>query len=412
MHCLMKLTKTVIKAAIREVRATRKRKLLSDGLGLALLITPTGQHWKFRFRLNEKPQTLSFGPWPEVFIEEARELCIGARKSIRMGEDPRLVKKRARLDAAKPSFQSVAEEYFVQRVDWSESHRKKTRNRVAKDAFLSFGNIRVDEVTLQDVRFVLERVEARTVADSAQKLLRAINQILNYAQITGYISFNPADGLSKALRRPVKGNFNYVADPMRLGAILNAIDCLDGCTETVKALARLQPLLFCRPKELRELKWAEVNLHLRQIEISTERMTKVRHGALIIPLSTQALEILEGLVSYTGHTPYVFASTRRDRKSREYKPLSGGALDTALQKAGISPSEQHPHGFRHTASTLLNEAGVNRDWIECQLHHIDGSVRGVYNKAEYLENRREMMQMYSNMLTGFKEKSCASEIPR
>ena len=259
----------------------------------------------------------------------------------------------------------------------------------------------MNEIKPREILDVLRIVESRVAGDAAKRLRVLLSQIFNHAVASQYCEYNPADQVAKALRPVVKGQFNFVVNKRRLGEMLNRVDKLD-CWPASKALAQLQPMLFCRPSELRQLLWQEVDLISKKIKIPAKKMKRSDNGDLVISISTQALAVLQNLKLTTGHTEFVFASNRRDPATGEYRPLSDGALKAALKKAGILSSEQHPHGFRHTASTLLNEAGYASDLIELQLHHKDNTIRGVYNHSEKLGERQNMMQKYSDMLEEFK----------
>lgn len=387
-----------------QIRAAKsndgKRRKLSDGHGLYLYVTDTSKTWIYRYSWRGKQLEITIGQYPLISLVEAREQRDSLRRLKINGIDPRSELNQQR--EAQPSFREVAEEFFETRTEWSSNHLRKTRNRVAKDTYTAFGKKPLKGVTTRDIVMVMRTVESRTIADSARKLLTAISQIFEFGKGCGYIDENPAKEVGLALRVPKKSGFNFVKNETHLGQVLLAIDALD-CDPSLKALAQIQPLVWCRPGELRNTLWSEVDLQSSQIVIDKSRLKKGKeNGDLIIPLSVQVVKILENLHTYTGHSPYVFLSNRRGKSDQRFKPLSDQALTKALAKIGISSSEQHPHGFRKTASTLLNELGVNKDWVEVQLHHVDQTIRGVYNKAIYLEQRHVMMQQYADLLDSFK----------
>jgi len=257
------------------------------------------------------------------------------------------------------------------------------------------GNRPIAQITTPEILTVLKKIEARGTTDTAHRVRSSCVRILRYAAQIGRPHSVKTDDLKGALAAVVKRHFAAITAPARVGELLRAIDAYVGQPTTVAAL-KLAPYVFVRPGELRKMEHVELNLDAAEWRIPGERMKK---GELhIVPLSTQAIDILRAVQLLTGNGRYVFPSLlSRDR------PISDNTLNTALRRLGYSNQEMTGHGFRTMASTLLNEKGWHPDLIELQLAHAErNKVRDAYNRAQRLDERRKMMQEWSDYLDGLR----------
>ena len=388
----MKLTDTFL----RSVKGNGKPQKHADGGGLFLFVTPTGSRlWRMAYRFAGKQKLLSFGPYPTIGLKDARELREAAKKQLAAGIDPGAHKqavKAAAVADTQNSFEIVAREWLAKySVGWTESNKIKVTARLENGIFPYIGTKPVNQITPPELLAVLRRVESRGAVDTAHRTLQDCGRIFRYAVATGRAERDPAADLKGALA-PVKGaNFASITTPKAVGALLRAIDGYEGAPLVACAL-RLAPLVFVRPGELRKAEWAEIDVEAAEWRIPPERM-KMRQTH-IVPLSRQALAILEELHPLTGRTRFLFPSLRAPSTA-----MSDMTLLSALRRLGYGKDEMTVHGFRSMASTLLNELGYNRDWIERQLAHGErNGIRAAYNYAEYLSERRRMMQEYADYL--------------
>jgi len=258
----------------------------------------------------------------------------------------------------------------------------------------------VGMVSSPEVLQCLRLVEARGAVDSAHRIKHTLGQVFRYAIATGKAEHDPTAGLRGALTKIDKRSYPHITDPNRLGEVLRAIDGYSGSFEVRQAL-RLLPLVFTRPGELRMAEWNEFDIGRAVWTIPAERMKRKQNGNHIVPLSRQALSIVLELEEVTGNMEgrrLLFPGARSLTR-----PISDNSLNAGLRRLDVLQDEHVAHGFRHTASTLLNEQrGFDPDLIEVQLHHADRSMRGKYNKAAYFDERRKMMQVWADYLDKLK----------
>jgi integrase len=258
------------------------------------------------------------------------------------------------------------------------------------------GDRPVREISSRELLENYRRIENRGALEVAKRVARVCNQIYVYALAAGIVDNNPAAEVSKALKVKPKRNWPAITESKKLQELLQAIDSFDG-TLVVQCALRLAPLVFVRPGELRKAEWDEIDLENSLWTIPGRKMKTSREH--LVPLSRQSKEILLEIQPLTGKDTYVFPSMRG-----KSSPMSENALLAALRRLGYSKEEIVPHGFRTTASTLLHEQGWNSRVIETQLAHVDqNKVRGVYNRAEYFEERTRMMQAWADFLDGLKQ---------
>jgi len=355
------------------------------------------------YRFGGKQKTLSFGAYPALSLKAARKRREEAKALLAEGIDPgeyKKVCKAAVLSEAANSFEVVAREWFGRRKDlWSSGHAGNTISRLEKHIFPLIGDRPVNRVTPPELLAALRRIEATGAVDAAHRALQSCGQIFRYAITTGRAERDPAADLKGALP-PVKAvNFATITDPRGIGALLRDLDAYAG-NAVVRASLRMAPYVFVRPGELRKAEWAEIRLDAAEWRIPAGRMkSRVPH---IVPLARQVIHILEDLYRFTGRSRYLFPSMRANTA-----PISDMTLLAALRRMGYDRATMTVHGFRGMASTLLNELGYNRDWIERQLAHGErNSVRAAYNHAEYLPERRRMMQEWADFLDSLRGMEC------
>lgn len=385
------LTDTAVKAA----KPRPKPYKATDGGGLYLLVQPSGSRlWRFDYRRpGGARNTLSFGIYPDVSLKHARQQRDDARKLLANGVDPG-AKRQAEKYALSDSFEAVAREWFERfSPNWATSHADKIIGRLEKDLFPWIGKRPIGTITPPELLTCLRRIESRGALDTAHRAHQNCGQVFRYAVATGRAERDPSADLRGALPPAKHKHYASITDPKKIGALLRAIREYQGSFITRCAL-RLAPLVFVRPFELRAAQWQEFDLDKGEWRIPAERMkARVVH---LVPLSTQAIAILKELQPLTGKGKYLFPSVRT-----RLKPISDNTLNGALRRLGYTTDEITAHGFRSTASTLLNEQGWNRDAIERQLAHGErDEVRAAYNYAEHLPERRRMMQTWSDYLDG------------
>ncbi|MCG9054666.1 tyrosine-type recombinase/integrase [Laribacter hongkongensis] len=366
---------------------------LSDGLGLHLLVNTTGKYWRLAYRFGGKQKTLALGVYPAVSLKDARERRDEARKLLAANIDPSEARKAQKaagsLNAAN-SFEVIAREWHGKFLPtWTTSHADKIMRRFERDVFPWLGSRPVAEIDAPALLAVLRRIESRGAIETAHRAMQSAGQVFRYAIATGRAQRNPAADLVGALAPAIKQSFPTITDPTRIAELLRAIDGYQGTLPTLCAL-RLAPLVFVRPGELRKAEWSEIDLDGATWIIPAERM-KMREKH-VVPLSEQAVAILRELHPLTGGGRYVFPGARTNGR-----PMSENTVNAALRRLGYDKDTMTGHGFRHMASTLLNEQGWNRDAIERQMAHAErNQVRAVYNYAEYLPERRKMMQAWAD----------------
>lgn len=380
--------------AIRKAKPRDKAYKLTDGKGLFLWVQPSGSKWwRYAYRYNGKPKMLALGTYPEYTLAEVREAHAKARKVLASGIDPCEAKKehkRQILLNAENSFEKVAREWHqVKSATLDQRYAGFVLRRLEADIFPKLGTRPIRNITAPELLSVIRLVEARGALEVAHRLLKSCGQIFMYGVATGHADCNPADSLQDALKPMKKGHFAYLHEK-ELPEFLSALETYQGMRQAQLA-TKLLLLTFVRTKELRGAMWSEINWEKAEWHISAERM-KMRRPH-IVPLSSQALTILHELKQLNSRWKYIFPNP--------YKPIkcmSENAVLNVIDRMGYG-GRATGHGFRHTASTILNERGFNRDHIELQLAHVEtNKVRGVYNHAQYLAERHKMMQWWSDSL--------------
>jgi len=390
------LTDTKIKA----LKPKDKPYKIGDSNGLFIYVTPTGsKRWRQKYRINGREKLLTHGEYPFVTLQEARGLRDDARALIAKGKDPS-TEKKVKKDTKHNTFAFIARDWHdTMTPSWSDNHVQKVIISLESDIFPYIGNSPISEITAPQVVTALKRIEKRGAYEQANRVAQRVNAVFRHALAGGLINHNPAQSIKDTLKKPEKKNYNSI-NPKELPEFLEALDTYDG-HPIVKLATEFLMLTFVRTGEMRGAKWQEFDIGNKLWEIPAERMKvkKNRNGEPLphlVPLSTRAIEILATLKIYTGKRDFVFASPTKPRS-----PISGNTILQALKRMGYG-GKMTGHGFRHLASTILNEKGYRSDIIEMQLAHIDSSVRGIYNKAEYIGERVLLMTFWGDYLTNVK----------
>jgi integrase len=382
--------------AIRKAKGRERPYKLADGGGLYLLVNPTGKkYWRLKYRHWGKEKVLALGVYPEVTLAQARDGRDDAKRLLREKQDPVATRQRQRQaaeSAAANTFEHIAREWVAQqRHSWTPDHADRVLKSLEKDVFPEIGTQPISEINAQELLVTLRKVEKRGATATAQRSLQRCSAIFRYCIASSRCTSNPAADLKGALK-PHKTTSRAALSAAELPEFLNKLDIYDGRPETKIAL-RLLILTFVRPGELRAAQWSEFDLAKAEWRIPAERMKmRTEH---VVPLSTQAVKALEELHPLTGYRRLLFPN-----QSNPQKCMSENTLLFAMYRMGYH-SRATAHGFRATASTILNEQGYRPDVIERQLAHVErNKVRAAYNRASYLEERRKMMQAWADYLDG------------
>jgi integrase len=388
--------------AIRNAKPADKPVRLFDGAGLYLEVQPAGgKWWRLKYRVGGKEKRLSLGTYPDTTLAAARGKRDEARKLLASGIDPsenRKAEKASGADRAANSFEVVAREWFAKyQPTWSDGHASRIIARLERDVFPWIGRKPVAEITPPIVLAAVRRIEARGALETAHRALANIGQAMRYAIATGRADRDPTPDLRGALPPVQPQHFAAVTEPAKVGELLRAMHGYTGAFVTRAAL-RLAPLLFVRPGELRTMRWADVDLDAAEWRFTVSK-TRTPH---IVPLSTQAIDVLRELYALTGRGVFAFPGAR----SRA-RPMSENAVLFALRGLGIDSATMTGHGFRAMARTILDEVlGFRPELIEHQLAHAVKDANGrAYNRTAHLPERRKMMQAWAHYLDVLRESS-------
>ncbi len=378
--------------AIRALRPREKPYKRSDEKGLYLLIKPTGsKYWRLKYRYAGKEKVLALGVYPDVPLAEARDGRDDAKRLLKAGKDPVATRRRERRIAesdAANTFEAIAREW-AGKQRWSPAHTDRVLQSLEKDIFPELGAEPISTITAQDLLAVLRKAEKRGVTETVHRLLQRSGAVFRYGIASGYCASNPGADLRGALTAH-KATSQLALSAAELPEFLRKLAAYNGRPETRIGLWLLA-LTFVRPGELRAAEWSEFDLD--EWRIPAERMKMGDEH--VVPLSRQAVEALNELRALTGHSRYLFPN-----QSNHEKCMSENTLLYAMYRLGYH-SRATAHAFRATASTALNEQGWRPDVIERQLAHTErNKTRAAYNRASYLQERREMMQHWADYLDG------------
>ncbi|QJT79277.1 integrase arm-type DNA-binding domain-containing protein [Kosakonia sp. MUSA4] len=379
---------------IRRAKPEAKPYTLGDGLGLSLLIEPNGsKSWRFRYRFAGKPKMISLGVYPAITLADARSRRDNARKLVAEGKNPSEVRKEQKLalqTESENAFEKIAREWHqMKSAKWSAGYASDIMEAFQNDIFPYVGTRPVGEIKPLELLNVLRKIEKRGALEKMRKVRQRCSEVFRYAIATGRAEFNPAADLSSALEVHQSNHFPFLKAE-EIPDFLKALEGYSG-SKIVQIATKLLMITGVRTIELRAALWQEFDMDNALWEIPAKRM-KMRRPHFV-PLSPQALNLLNELKIMTGNYRYVFPG-RNDPN----KPMSEASINQLIKRIGYS-GKVTGHGFRHMLSTILHENGYESIWIELQLAHVDkNSIRGTYNHAQYLENRRRMMEWYSEFI--------------
>ena len=391
----MKLNDNKIKA----IKSADKSQKFADGGGLQLLVHPNGsKYFQFRYSLEKKDKLLSFGTYPEVSLLEARDKAFELRKQIAKGIDPamtREVEKELGLEIKSNTFNMWSEKWHNHwRGSVSEPHADYTMRRLFIDINPFIGDLAVAKVSVKDIKSVFNRCVERGALDMAARVYQIIAAVLQYAaehSDKSHCERNVAKDIKLSANIPHRDRKNYARLPSaELPTLMRSIEAYSGTPATRIAL-KIMPLVFLRTSELIEAPWQEIEWENKLWRIPKERMKSGSEH--LVPLSDQTVELLQTLKIVTGHGNFMFPS-----RHGGHKCMSNNTILKALAAMGYK-YEMTGHGFRGMARTELGEMGYPREWMEIQLAHLVGDeTERAYNKAQFLEQRRKMMQEWADHL--------------
>lgn len=386
--------------AIRTSKPQEKPYKLYDGGGLHVLVQPSGSKlWRLKYRFAGKEKLISFGSYPDVTLATAREKRDEARKQLASGRDPSAQRKLDRIveeKAAQNTFGAVAAEHLDNMVANGLAETTLVKNRWMLQVLAApLAHRPIVEIMPIEVLDVLKRIEKSGRRETARKLRSMIGGVFRYAVVTLRATNDPTAPLRGALLTPQVQHRPAIIDERELGILMRAIDEYDGWP-TLRAALQLIALTMTRPGDVRFMRRSEINFEQAVWRIPAERMKMRRPHD--VPLSRQAMEILREVWSLSEYGDLVLPSIRSIKK-----PLSENAMNSALRRMGYAKDEMTSHGFRATASTILNERGFNPDVIEAALAHQDKNViRRAYNRATYWPERVKLLQSWADLLDQFK----------
>ncbi len=394
----------------RTAKSKEKDYMINDGGGLFLFVSKNGtKSWRYIYTFNKKQKKLAFGIYPNVTLDAARRKTEDASENIANSIDPntlRIEKKKAqqlslsnndRVADGLPilnSFADLTRQWLASIAHLtSQTTQIKKTSRLERLAFPVLGDMPIKEIKSSDVLAAIKPLIHKMQLETAHRLHAEISSVFAYAIVHDCAEYDPSQPVAKQIPAQKVKHRAAIIDPSQVGQLLRDIGNYRG-TFVVQSAFRISPLLFQRPGEIRQLLWSDIELDAKEWRPYISK-TDFHH---IVPLSTQAISILEAIKPLTGAGQYVFPSSRGDSR-----PMSDNTIRTALKSLGYDSDTMTAHGFRTTASTLLNEQGWSPDAIERQLAHSPrDQVRAAYNRAQYLDERRRMMQSWSDYLDSLK----------
>ena len=384
---------------IQKARPGEKSYRLYDEKGLYLEVAKSGgKLWRLKYRFRGKEKRLALGAYPAVSLRAARDARDTARTQLANSIDPsahKKAQKAALTAAASDTFESLAREWHAgQTRVWSDIHATNVMARLERDVFPWLGNTPIRELTVPEMLRVLRRIEERGANETAHRVQGNCAQVFRYAIASGKADRNIMLDLKGALQPVITTHLAAITEPHRVGELLRMLAGYHG-TPTVRAALKLAPLVFVRPGELRKATWDAIDLSKREWRFHVTK-TQTDH---IVPLASQAIEILESLQPMTGNRQFVFPGARQPRR-----PMSNNAVLSALRRMDIKKEEMSGHGFRAMARTILDEElGFRPDIIEHQLSHkVKDPLGRAYNRTSHREERARMMQAWADYLDQLK----------
>ena len=358
-----------------------------------MIINPNGSKWwRFNYRYEGKQKTLSMGVYPDVSLADAREKILAARTQLANDIDPGVIRKAKKIKSSGVNqFQSVAKRWRDEMIadqEWTDSHAVKTWRSLNTHVFPYIGKNEIESLGAPELKAVLDKLADAGKTELQKKIKQRISAIFNFAISEGTVNGNPTTGIKT--RKHHSKNYNHITHK-ELPELIQAIEN-ESLEPTTKTGLLIALLTFQRTNEIRFASWGEIDFENALWTIPAERMKMKREH--VVPLSKQALKLFKQLQPITGDYPFIFASHHKPEK----QPFSENAMLFALYRLGYR-GRMTVHGFRHLASTTLNELGFDSRFIEKQLSHEDkNTIRGTYNKAEYIAERTKMMQFWSDFV--------------
>lgn len=394
----MKLTATQVKNA--KPKPNGKPNKLGDGGNLYFIVSQTSKTWVYRYKkANGKETMATLGHYPEMSLQGAREDRIKTKGLIKQGIDPNTQKKQDSLQSqiSGTTFKDVFQMWFnTKENSWSPAYRDDVLQRCQNHLLPYIGNKEVSSITRKEMINVFMIMSDAGQINTLSKVKSYAGRVFQYGLGMELVEFNPTSDISSDLFKTTKvKNYAHTINKEELGDILNKIDNYNGSYHVLMAL-KLLPQLFLRSKELSELEWSEIDFENKIIQIKDEKMKMDNPHR--VPLSSQAIDLLKDLQRIESDSNFVFPSN-----VSKTGHIAVGSIGHGLKSAGVKAGVTTPHGFRHTASTILHDNGFNTDAIETQLAHKGkNKIKATYNHAEYLDQRREMMQWWSDYLDNLK----------
>lgn len=385
---------------VKSAKAQDKDYKIADERSLYLFVKKSGSKlWRFAYRFEGKQKTLSLGQYPDVTLAKAREIRDKARKQLAEGHDPGFIKKTAkseRQDEIGNTFESIARAWHSEHMaNKALSHSDKVIRRFELYVFPYIGKMPITDIKPIDIINTLKLIQKQNILETAHRTLQTIGQVFRYGVQNSKLERSPTADLKGFLPSRRVKHFAAFTDPAKVKDFLLSLDSITGGI-TVQNAVRLGPLLFCRPCELRKMRWDELDLDNSLWEYYVGKVKKEH----IVPLSKQAVELIRELQPISGHLPYVFKGGRDPKR-----PMSESAVNAALKRLGYNTqTEITGHGFRAMARTMLHER-LNMDphHIEHQLSHdVPDVLGGAYNRTKFLKQRIEMMQVWADYLDELK----------
>ncbi len=386
--------------AIKGAKPKEKSYKLADSGGLYIEISPRGgKWWRYKYRFDGKESRLSLGTYPDIGLKEARERHAAERRKLANGINPSASRKAEKDEKAAEntnSFEVVAREWWQAHMkNKAATHKDKVIRRFELYLFPWIGAQPIADITAPQMLQAVKRIENLNKLETAHRALQTAGQVFRYAVQTGRATRDVTADLKGALPPTSIKHMAAFTEPKQVGELLRAIDSFSGST-TVQCALRLAPLVFVRPSELRQAKWADINLEAGEWRYLVSK-TKTNH---LVPLSTQAIEILRTIHPISGHGEYVFQGGHSP-----LRPMSEAAVNAGLKRMGYDTrSEITGHGFRAMARTILHERlEFDPHIIEHQLaHKVPDALGAAYNRTKFIEQRKVMMQAWADYLEALK----------
>lgn len=398
---------TLTDARIRNAKAAESSYKLTDGGGLHLFISPSGgKLWRYRYEIDGKEKALSLGAYPAVTLAEAREARDAAKATLRAGRDPAVAKRLRKLANARDNantFEAIGREWYgLQKSQWTERHAADVLVSLERDVFPTFGGIPIGEISAADVLALLRPIEKREAKETARRTRQRISAIFVYAIASGRAVTDPAALVKGAMAPMKKGRQPAITDLAEARAMLQKAEAEHAHPVTKLAL-RILALTVVRPGTLAATPWSEwagLDAEKPLWHIPAERMKmRLQHKDdeardFLVPLSRQAVDAINALHTLSGRGPLAFPNGRH-----AHKPMSENAIGYLLNRAGYH-HKHVPHGWRATFSSVMNERfPADRHVIDMMLAHVPkDKVEGAYNRATYLERRRELAQLWADLI--------------